>query len=213
MLFPISPLVDMLPKWWKSIPKEVPVEAFPIGMSTIKRCPGFKDLFRNSMCIPAWSQYRLFQDPQHGFSHIAPNSITGGQQHREEQLAGAFPNYQHYKLLSPWMLKEKTGVSFVVNQASWHNADPCQFHIPAGSLEFKYQHSTHINLVSPKQQILREINIEAGQPLVYLTPMSEKDVTIAIHVVNEFEHNKLKTYHHSFHNSYELTRKILKDKK
>lgn len=211
-LFPISFLREHLPTWWKEIPKSSSVDRCPVEISTIKRCPGFKDLFKNSICLPAWSQYRLYQDPMHGFSHIAPNRSADGLPHKEEQLDGAFLDYQHYKLISPWYIKENTGINFLMTQASWHNSDPCRFHIPSGMLEFKYQHSTHINLVAPKNTVLKEHDIDAGQPLVYLVPLTEKKIKINIEVVSHEEINKLHAYHHSFYNSYELTKKILKEK-
>jgi hypothetical protein len=210
-LFPITPLMEQLPTWWKSMSKTAPIGNFPVQMSTIKRCPGFKDLFKNGLCIPAWSEYQLFQDPTYGFSHTAPNHVADGMQHKELQMDGAYSNYQHYKLINPWLLSEKSGISFIMTQASWHDMTPCEYHIPVGSLEFKYQHATHINLVAPKQPELKQINIPAGQPLVYLLPQTEKKIKLNIQVVSDVEYNKLKTYHHSFHNSYETTKKILKD--
>ncbi len=212
-LFPITLLRDQLPTWWKSIPKEAPIGDFPVQMSTIKRCSGFKDLFKNGLCIPSWSEIELFQDPTHGFSHTAPNRVADGMQHRESQMHGAYTDYQHYKLISPWLLKEKSGISFIMTQASWHNMNPCEYHIPVGSLEFKYQHATHINLVAKKQPVLKQFNISAGQPLVYLLPQTERNVKINVETIDDREFNKLKTYHHSFHNSYELTKKILKEKR
>lgn len=211
-LFPIQPTNQVIPAWWKTIAKDTPVASCPVGISTIKRCSGFKDLFKNSFCIPAWSEYLLFQDPVNGFNHMAPNSAADGMQHQSTQMSGAFTNYQHYKLISPWLLKEKQGINFVMTQASWHNESPCSFHIPAGSLEFKYQHSTHINLVAPTPKALTQYSIKAGQPLVYLIPLTEKDVTVNIQVVDDKELSKLRTYHHSFHNGYELTKKILKER-
>jgi hypothetical protein len=209
-LFPICYTIKKMPEWWRSIPKTTEIQNFPVEMSTIKRCPGFKDLFANSICMPAWSEYRLYQDPSYGFSHTAPNSAAMGNQHQEGQLEGAFPNYQHYKLISPWLLKENSGTYFSMVQASWHMEDPCGFHIPAGCLEFKHQHSTHINLVSPKKEKLCEHTIDAGSPLVYLIPITDKEITLNIQIVSENEINKLKTYHHSFYNSYEITKKIQK---
>lgn len=211
-LFPITHLREQLPAWWKSMSKTVPAQNFPIEMSTIKRCPGFKDLFKNSLCMPAWSEYQLFQDPNFGFSHTAPNSLASGNQHRPGQMEGAFPGYQHFKLINPWVIQEKTGVPFIMTQASWHCEDPCAYHIPTGSLEFKYQHSVHINLIAPTPTTLKQFSISAGAPLIYLIPLTEKKIKINIQVVSDTEFNKFKTYHHSFYNSYELTKKILKEK-
>ena len=55
-----------------------------------------------------------------------------------------------------------------------------------------------------------EHTIDAGSPLVYLIPITDKEITLNIQIVSENEINKLKTYHHSFYNSYEITKKIQK---
>lgn len=212
-LFPLSPLKEHLPAWWKNTPNSTTISDCPVNISTIKRCPGFKDLFKNGLCIPAWSEYLLFQDPTHGFSHTAPNRAADGLQHHADQMDGAFNDYQHYKLVSPWLLREKTGINFIMTQASWHDPSPCKYHIPVGSLEFKYQHSTHINFVAPKTDTLKQFTIAAGQPIAYLLPITDKKIKLNIEVVSESEINKFKIYHHSFYNSYELTKKILKEKK
>jgi hypothetical protein len=211
-IFPVCKTIDVLPDWWKSMPKTVTAEKHPIEISTIKRCPGFRDLFNNSFTIPAWSEYKLFQDPNHGFSHGAPNNYAEAHQHQPNQMAGAFPNYQHYKLISPWFIKETSGIHFSMVQAGWHSSDPCEYHIPPGCLEFKYQHSTHINFISAKKESLKEYSIPAGKPLVYLIPLSDKKINLNIHVVTDHEITKLKTYHHSFYNSYEVTKKKLREK-
>lgn len=211
-LFPIVPTSHILPAWWKNMPKETPTLGCPVGISTIKRCSGFKELFKNSFCLPAWSEYLLMQDPTNGFNHLSPNSAADGMQHQSSQMSGAFNNYQHYKLISPWLLQEKQGINFIMTQASWHNDDPCGFHIPAGNLEFKYQHSTHINLIAPAPISVKQYSIKAGQPLVYLVPLTEHDVTVNIQLVDDKELSKLRTYHHSFHNGYEITKKILKER-
>ena len=59
---------------------------------------------------------------------------------------------------------------------------------------------------------MKQYSIDAGQPLAYLIPLTEKNVNVKIHVVDDNEIKKLKTFHHSFHNGYEITKKILKEK-
>lgn len=211
-LFPIRPLIESMPDWWKSAPKTIPAGNFFAEVGTIKKCPGFVDLFKNNLCIPAWSEYRLFQDPTHGISHVVPNSFAQGSFHYQEQMVGAFPGYQHYKLVNPWVIKEKSGIKFIMAHPSWHDPSPCDYHVLTGSLEFKYQHSLHINLIAPKQETLKQFTIPAGRPLAYLIPKTDKKVEVNIEVVSEAEYNKLRTYHHSFSNSYQITKKILKER-
>lgn len=212
-LFPIEKTINAIPTWWKSLPKEINLDNYPVPMSTIKRCPGFKDLFANSITIPAWGEYRLFLDPSGQFSYLSPNHKIEAVSHSNSQFQNAFDNYSHLKLTSPWFIKEKSGVKFSMLQAVWHQTNPSEFIIPPGMLEFKYQHATHINLISSVGMQRKEITISAGNPITYLVPLTEKSVEIRVQVIDDKECNKLKTYHHSFHNSYETSKKILQETK
>jgi hypothetical protein len=211
-LFPIQKSSNVLPNWWKALPKEVNFENCLVPISTIKRCPGFKDLFSNSLTIPSWGEYKLFLDSNTNFSYISPNHKIEAMSHSNAQFQNAFKDHGHLKLISPWFLKEKQGVKFNMIQSVWHFHDPSEYLIPPGILEFKYQHATHINLISKVNSTKKEINIAAGDPLVHLIPLSDKEIDVKLHVISDKECESLKTYHHSFHNSYEKTKKIFKEK-
>ena len=204
-LFPISSLKRNPPNWWKSFSNTTPIDGCPVEFSTIKRCPGIRDLFIEAFCIPAWSEYKLYKDPVQGFSHIGPNRYAEGNVHQQTQLGPQYSDYVHFKFLSPWFLKQKHEMKWMMMQPFWHgNTDIL---LPPGILEFKHQHSTHINIISKKESEFKEYNFSAGDPLAYLVPLTESKIEIKTHVVDQTELQKLKTFHHSFHNSYELTRK------
>ena len=93
------------------------------------------------------------------------------------------------------------------NMPSWHQDS--NLIVPPGILEFKTQHSTHINIVSRKEEPNIEYRIKAGEPLAYLVPLTENTVKIKTHVVSQEEIRKMKNFHHSFYNSYEITKRIL----
>lgn len=204
-LFPIASLKRNPPSWWKGLSTTTPVLGSPIDFSTVKRCPGIKDLFIDGFCIPAWSEYKLFKDPNQGFSHIGPNRYAEGNVHNSAQLGPQYENYFHFKFLSPWFLKQKKEMKWMMLQPFWHG--DTDILVPPGVLEFKHQHSTHINIISKRDETFKEYTFSAGQPLAYLMPLTESKIEIKTHVVDQTELQKLKMFHHSFYNSYELTRK------
>lgn len=205
-LFPISPLMKNMPSWWSSFNNTTPAPNFPVEFSTVRRCPGVRDLFSSAFCIPAWSEYLLYKDPNQGFSCVGPNKLAEGNQHYEEQLGPHFKGYFHFKFLSPWYIKQKTDLKWLMMHPTWH--DNSNITIPPGVLEFKNQHSTHINIVSRKEETMQEYHFKAGDPLAYLIPLTDSKIDLRIHVIDQTELQKMKTFHHSFHNSYELTKNI-----
>jgi hypothetical protein len=207
-VFPISPLINNMPDWWKACPNTTPTLNFPIELSTVKKCPGVKDLFKTALAIPAWNEYILYKNPTQGFSHVGPTRLADGVQHQPDQLGPLYENYFHFKFVSPWYFKEKTGVKWLMIGPTWHNNSDLV--VPPGIVEFNIQHSTHINIVSKKEENVKEYRIKAGDPLAYLVPLTEHSVEIKTHVVSQEEMKKLKTFHHSFYNSYEITKRMLK---
>lgn len=207
-VFSVGSIINNMPSWWKSCPNSTPTHDFPVELSTIKRCPGIKDLFKTALVIPAWNEYILYKDPAQGFSHIGPTRLAEGMQHQSGQLGDLYKDYFHFKFVSPWYFKEKSGINWLMTTPTWHsNTDIL---VPQGVIEFKTQHSTHVNIVSKKEQVLKEYKIKAGDPLAYLIPLTESNVKVKIHVVSQEEIRKMKNFHHSFYNSYEITKRILK---
>jgi hypothetical protein len=208
-IFPITPLINNIPEWWKLCPNTAPAFNYPIDLSTIKRCPGIKDLFKTALSIPAWSEYILYKNSNQGFSHLGPTRLAEGVQHQSDQLGPMYENYFHFKFVSPWYFKENTGIKWLMIGPSWHQHS--DLFVPPGLLEFKTQHSTHINIVSKKEENNIEYRIKAGDPLAYLVPLTDMPISIKTHVISQEEMKKMKTFHHSFYNSYEITKRILNE--
>jgi hypothetical protein len=206
-VFPIAPIINNMPSWWKSCPNTAPAINYLMELSTVKRCPGIKDLFKTALAVPAWNEYILYKNSEHGFSHLGPTQLAAGVEHQANQLGPFYEEYFHFKFISPWYFKEKTGIKWIMIGPSWHQDS--NLIVPPGILEFKTQHSTHINIVSRKEEANIEYRIKAGEPLAYLVPLTENTVKIKTHVVSQEEIRKMKNFHHSFYNSYEITKRIL----
>lgn len=215
-LFPILPTTKALPAWYRNLPMEVSANSpvFPsLTLSTIKGCSGIKDFFTNSITIPNWIEHRISVKPSGEVHFMALREDMKLDSHDVRiQMGNAMPNYTHVKLSSPWRFKEKSGVNWVFTQAVWHHTDPCEFSIPPGIIDYKYQHTTNVNILVPwPKSDLKEVIIPSGKPLVQLVPMSDKQVKIHMHVITEQELKKMTTYVHCPVHSFLKTKKILRN--
>ena len=100
-----------------------------------------------------------------------------------------YKGYQHVKISNPWLIKEKTGVKFIWNQCTYHNTERhANYHALSGILDFKAQHNTHVNVFVKKGTTL---NVSAGDPLIQIIPLTERDVELKHHVVDAGEYEKI----------------------
>lgn len=209
---PIAPSTKYVPDWFKSMK---PTKAYAqnemvVVSSTFKKCPGMIDNLKHSFTIPAWSDF-IVKATDTGIVKQFPHSQFdyGAQYHNDPETSPieAFAPKVHVKILSPWYLKSKSGVNFYQSQAFWSfNATNSTILIPPGVVNYKYQHSTHINMFITKNL---QYDFERGDALMYLHPMSEDKVVIKTHVVDTEEYNKIKqsTFYPKFTNGYREMKK------
>lgn len=219
-LAPIQKAVKFFPEWWKSLPKAIPaISGHMVEDSTIKTCPGFVELYRNSIIMPLWTDCAIDIAPQgnDGYRWQFADGITSASSHPHEQRGDYLPNdkYQHIKIASPWFLKTKEDIKWLYTQATYNIKNPDQQLVIPGVLNFKYQGQTNINMVFPRLdgKVIRHV-IKRGQPLAQMIPMTEKEVDVRIHLVDSVEYKKLNSTGHraTFFNSYNKMVKILKAK-
>ena len=216
-LFPIQSSNNFIPDWWKNIPKtysEKDEYGIVTQHATMKSCVGFLDLYKTGFIIPNWSDviFRTYPDGSWAYKQAAENlpQITS---HNSNQY-GDLQNLIHAKIESPWIITEKTGVSFLFTDPKWNKLKNINdFVVLDGVVNFKYQHSTHINIFI--QQKDNQINLNAGDPLVHLIPLSDKKVKIKNHLVDETEYTNIKnksSYCSKFSKKY-MFNKNIKDSK
>ena len=109
-------------------------------------------------------------------------------------MGDGFPNHHHLKLISPWLIYEKTGTPFVFTGCPWAQLnDLPDLTVMPGIVNYRYQHGSDVNAFLPKRQ--QDLQISAGTPLAHLIPMTEKKVKVSTHVVSESEWSKLESVH------------------
>ena len=195
---PIVKSVKTVPSWWKDLPNPGFGNAriYPKSNNNMRRCYGFIELFRRGFTIEHWCDMHI-EVNQHQWQ--AGSSDTDGPvNHPSDLYKGAFENFHHMKLESPWAIRENTGQHFAWLGAEWL-LDKHQFRVLPGVLEFNINRSANVNLMLPKPRDPYSIYIELGQPLVQVIPLND-DITLDVrnHLVDDNEIKKQRAISPSF---------------
>ena len=205
-LFPIAPAIKFLPEWYRKLSTTVEYKGPQRG--TMKTCPGVADLFRKGFIIPAHREF--YAEVVNGTPRVVPDSEA--ENHEPSQWGSALKDYGHMKIISPWRIREKTGVQFIWTQPFWQN-DTAKYSVPTGIVEYKYQHTTNINVLAPKKLYPNNFSINAGEPLAHVMPLSDKKIVLHHHVVDGMEWQlKHSTYAFTFSGQYYKYKKLMQDK-
>jgi hypothetical protein len=210
-LYPIQHINKFIPDWWKKLPNLLNLlneNNVEIPVSTMKYCVGFNNTYSAGMVIPMWTDFFISNSHDRQEYQFA-DRISELTQHDTAQWGDSFKNHFHVKLISPWVLKEKTGVNWVFTELFYNSNNSLDTHrIMPGIVEYKYQHVTHINMLIKKSDGDR-LNFSAGDPMVHLIPMSDKNIKIKTHIVSTDEHSKLRGIPNTFTNYYNKKKKIM----
>ncbi len=196
------PLIEAnraLPDFWKELENPDPVSRIDPDRgyvverkSTLKNCRGMIELYKRGFIVENWSDISLSVDANgYYFYHI---DLDRPQTHPISQFGKGFSEFSHLKLISPWLIKEKTGVMFHCAPTLWSH-EKYDFIIPPGVLDFKTNHAINVNIMLRRKEQPYEIVIEFGQPLYHLVPLSDQKIKLKNHLVSQPEFDKLKIHH------------------
>lgn len=202
-LFPIIPAEERIPSFWKNIPTTVKHMGPMRG--TMKTCPGVSTLFKSGFIVQSWSD--IWIGIENNALRWLPEEM--GEAHNPKQWGDALKGFNHIKLVSPWRIKEKTGVNFLYTNCFWHD-DQFKPVVVNGVVEYKYQHTTSVNMLIPKKMFPAELTIPAGKELAQVIPLSESDVNIKLHTVTPLEYERLNAYNFAMNGQYFKRKKMLK---
>ncbi len=205
----ISPANEFYPDWWKNTPKE-----FASGItttSTIKRCSGIIQNYQHGFILPMWSDLKIVTEP--GRMHYNLGDCISTAVSHDAREWNNYVNPQevgHMKLFSPWKLKSKSDTPFLFVQPYW-NFKPFEgISIPSGVIDFKYQHSTNLNMFIRLQPNLN-VTIKFGEPVAHLIPLTDKEVILKHHLVSDQEFAGMDT-RVAFTNNYKKIKEMRKSK-
>lgn len=211
--FPIDTANKHMPKWWKNTPKytkDVPYGSSSVLVpgNTVRRCAGIIDYYKkDSFVIPLWSDLALDYGPQ-DYNYVFADGRSKLIHHEQDMRGEFMSEYEHFKLASPWKLYEKSGIKFHFSQLFYNFEDPGKIILPPAILNFKLQHATEINFMVKRPICINRLNMAAGTPLVLLTPLTEKDVSIKTHLVSAEEYQRKSKATFAFNNEYFKIKKL-----
>lgn len=203
--FPIVEAKKCYPQWWKNLESHFQDKNSNSGVShnvpTLKRCDGILGLYSKGFCIPLWSDL-IIETNSHGEYRYQYSSDENAPivSHGKNQLGSAFDKFIHVKILSPWLIQEKTGVNFYFSGANWNLINYMfNINILPGVVNFKDQMSTHINLFLPSAD--NRLEFSSGDILTHIIPLSEFNIQLKHHLISSSEFQK-KMLSYSFLSSF-----------
>lgn len=221
---PIQRSSKFLPQWWKDLPKtfeEANSNNLKIEFSTMKACQGFKELYKTGFVIPMWSDLLFERNPNNGFSYQFSADITASPLigtpitiPNQQAIGTNFNGYVPIKIIAPWLVREKDGINFFLNDLIWNKpAYGTYLRILPGMIDFKYQMGIHANAFL--STAITRFEIPYNEPLMQAIPISDKDIDIKCHLVDNNEIEKMfssSSYRFSFKNIYNKLKKTHGDK-
>ena len=199
-VFPIEKANKFIPKWMKSSASTFNLNG--IDRSTIKRCSGIIDYYKQGIILPMWCDLNLIIN-NGGYSWEFSNSFSSADNHAHQQWdCYVNPNeFGHLKLFSPWRFKTKESISWYAIKPTWNFSLKEEYHIPSGALNFKYQSTTNVNILIDIRKNTKFV-IEAGQPMTHYIPLSDRPIELRHHLVSSQEFIQLSPGDVKFIGSY-----------
>lgn len=206
--------VRFMPQWWLDLPKNAQADDQLVPDITMRKCAGLIDYFSNSVVVPLWSDFLVEVGPVGSTDYrfqFADRRSTG-MEHPPVQRGSYLPQtqYQHLKLDGQWLVSTKDEVKWTLSQPTWCFDNPERILVPPGIAEFKHQHHLNASVFIPRPaEGTRTIFLKAGQPMLAMTPMSDKKVTVKTHQVTKSELEKLQSKPVFFSGDY-LKKRVLR---
>jgi|TARA_R110000803_G_scaffold80498_1_gene146344 hypothetical protein len=215
--FPVVINKKIFPEWFKNLKK--PYFRTPEDTVTnLKACSGFTGLFKVGFTIPMWSD--LFLEigeegsDQYRWQYSDQCSEMG--QHSEKEYGDYFKKteYQHLKLISPWVINCDENIDFLAVEPFWQFKTLGNISILPGVVNFNFQASTHINLFVKREKVRQEKVLSAGNPIYTYVPITERPILIQTHLVSseKLKNFRSKAHRAKFINSYATTARLIKIK-
>jgi hypothetical protein len=216
--YPIDRSIKFTEDWWKNLSSTYESQN-QVGMTekrgTLKRCMGVIELYKNAWTLPLWHDvdFEVDEAGYYRYNCATTNSSTMIS-HDHKQYGANFEKYIHVKMTSPWLFKEKRGINFYWTDPFWTRTKFLdKWQVIPGTLNWKYQTTTNINIFLPR--VTQRIEIPAGTPMVSIIPMTEHDVEFKCHEVSEQEYLRIQnqtSYVSKFVNSYANNKKLAQKK-
>lgn len=184
------------PKWWKDLAKGHKQRE----TTDMTHCHGFLDLYKKSIILPMWSYLKMDIGPIgttfHEWSFADQHSDI--KNHPQYQRGSFLPEeeHQHLKLISPWWMECDEDVAVSWQAVNWRD-EQSKINVLSAIVTPKDVSAMNINIMLPREDKPTVYEIDAGDPLVQLIPLTEREFKIEHHYVSqeEFERRAPVTLH------------------
>lgn len=199
----IQSAVKFYPEWWKELAKKPYdwIEHYHnsgnlSGLNTMKHCIGLTDYFKNSIVLPNWSELRLVigEEGTDYYQWQFSDGMSNIENHSIWQHGNAFPNeqYQHFKILSPWIFRANLDIKWLFTDPTWHNLKYFpDIRVLPGMMEFHNSSHANVNCFVKRKPEKVFLELPLNTPLWMATPMTERKVKIKNHLVSQEEIEKI----------------------
>ncbi len=176
------------PEWWKKTPPSETM-VIPNGItsefSTIKRCSGIIDFYKNSIAMPLWSDVKINigTNKEEGVQWLFSDPESKFVEHHQSQWRTFIDPaiYAPLKFASPWLFNTKEDLNFLYVGNPYANDNFMDYNIPSAVLNFKYQFGTDINIIFKYGSVKRTIDFKVNDIMYNLFPLTESEVIIHNH--------------------------------
>jgi hypothetical protein len=189
-LFPITKALHDLPAYYRNLPirKKIdnPIEPdnalnyFP----TMRRCYGANQFHITGINLPLWQDYSILTNAKGESSCASPIKGDFFEFHNPEQSTEVWDDFTVMKIKSPWRIRCKENVKFLMT-ANQHTNHSQYWQVINGILNFKMQAATHIFLGLNKNRPIGEMILNAGSTIAKLVPLTERPVNVRIEIIDD----------------------------
>ena len=214
---PIKPAASFIPDWWKELPKATRNPNELIQRPTMKGCVGFTNLYKKGFIMPMWSDLAISIGEQGTNNYRYHFSCERGEinVHDKIQRGSVYPEteYQHLKIESPWMFTCTEDIEFLQTGVPWESSDIPNMSVLPGVVEYKYQLGANINIMWKRTNKNEEYLVPYNTPLCQFIPLTERKVTINLHLISKEKFLAMKRIASSttFLSKYRTNRRVLKE--
>lgn len=203
-MFKIESAKKHTPDWFKNLASTFTNPKSITPIPTAKTCSGVMSFLRSGIVIPMWCDSQFgYTTVNTGYSQNIQlvtqfsDQMTQCQVHVQDQIGLDFmppDTYIHFKVFSPWVFKCSEDIDWLWTQPTYNFKYPDSLTMLPGVIEFKYNSNVFINFSMRKHNAAggpNQIQIDAGQPLVQLIPITEREVIIRNHLVDMSEWQRI----------------------
>lgn len=189
--YPIQHLRNARPKWYKNLPNYNNTQNL-----NMKFCPGIVEQYRNGFFSPLSCDIEI--DVKNNSCDVTTNNdsikFTSHEKNQYKNFLKNTDNYQHLKIISPWLIKTKKEKKFFLSPAFWNGVgidDLKEINITPGITGFSFSRAYN-PLMFIDMEKNKKISLKKNQILCHFIPLFEEKLVIKNHLVSEKEWSEIK---------------------